>query len=174
MEDSLLNFSDLSDTSYTGLTDTATGFTGSSTFQDVQLGAPLQLDTSLGPSDASVTDFLSPVQTTTYSMSPQDMAQSLTGASQTPPSTASMLASTSTPNQADMNSNSAAGLSALSKFGAGVASLFAGQPKTVSPARPVTASAAGGILPSTAISGSMTLVLVVVVGALILLLLRSD
>ena len=50
MGDSILNFDDLA---YGGLSDTATGFTGSSTLQDVQAGAPIPLDASLGPTDTA-------------------------------------------------------------------------------------------------------------------------
>ena len=78
---------DMSDVSYTGLTDTASAYTGSTTMQDVQLGAPLVLDTSYGGTDTSVTDYLNPG--TDFIQAGLDLpasTQSLTGASEVPTS----------------------------------------------------------------------------------------
>jgi len=183
MGDSILNFSDLEgdNQTYTGFVDTTSGFSGSSTLQDVQPGSPLQLDTSYGPSAASVTDFVS-VPTTTYdgsqlSLTPnQTMAtQSLTGASDTPPSTAAQQGSSKTPNVAPPNNNTSMGLSALSKFGASMASLFAG-PATQHAAVPgqVTTTPGGATLVPGGSSGTTTLILLIVVGALIVLLARGE
>ena len=175
MGDSLYNFDDLS---YTGLTDTANSFTGSSTVQDVQLGSPLMLDTQyldgpMGPvSNVATPDFLSadPSNIDFFSTG----AQSLTGASETPPSAWSMGMSTPTPNTSPGSDSGWAALNMLSKMGASLSGLMGGQPRTVAgqPSRSLTT--AGAPLPPATMSGSMVLVMVIVAGALILLLARGD
>jgi hypothetical protein len=176
MGDSLYNFDDLS---YTGLTDTAAGFTGSSTVQDVQLGSPLVLDTQyldgpLGPvSNVSTPDFLSSDLSTSDFFVPA--AQTLTGASDTPPSSASIAASTPTPVATPGSNLGTSALTGLSKFGSALAGLLGGQPKTVSATATPLITASGAQLPSAyTTSGSLVLVAVIVVGALILLLARGD
>jgi hypothetical protein len=181
MGDSILNFNDIGDPSYTGLSDTGFGFSGSSTLQDVTLGAPIPLDTSLGPSTTAVTDFVGVQPITSdlpnqISLSPA--AQALSGNSDpgfSPTGTnAQNPAATPHPNAAPPNDNSAAGLTALSKFGASFASLFAGPAVTHQGAVAQQATIAGGPLPPGAMSGTTTIILIVVVGALILLLARGD
>lgn len=169
MADSIPNYGDLadmgiSDTTYTGLTDTAESFTGSSTLQDVQLGSPVQLDTSYGLTDMSVLDGLS--------ITDPANTQNLAGTSDTPIGSASI--SSPTPNVTDMSSGSSLGLSALSKFGASLAGLFA--PNVSHVATPPQTSTPGGaaVTSNFAKSGSATLVFVILAGALMLLLLRSE
>jgi hypothetical protein len=161
MGDSLPTFDDLQ---YTGLTDTADGFSGSSTLQDVQLGSPVLLDMTYGESNTATPDFIT---------QPFDnfSAQSLSGISDPP--FASAPQSSPTPTVTQPNADSWAGLTALSKFGAGVAGLFSAQPVHAG-ARPVVMSPAGGALLPGAASGTSTLLLLVVVGALVILLLRSE
>jgi hypothetical protein len=195
MGDTIPNFDDLS---YTGLTDTGVGFTGSSTYQDVQLGSPLVLDTAYGPNTASVTDSLNsvptitsqvdasggltdraPVQTIASTVDGNTItAQQLSGASDTPPSVGAAANSTPTPNSSPPNQATIAGLSALSKLGSAFATLF-GMPQTTHAGStpsvvtmagaPVTAST-----PGIAVTGTNTIILLIVVGALIALLAVGD
>jgi hypothetical protein len=191
MGDTIPNFDDLS---YTGLTDTGTGFSGSSTYQDVQLGSPIVLDTAYGPNSASVTDALNSVPTITSNVTSSGgltenapvetisssdsvgntiTAQQLSGASDVPPG-AIAGASTPTPNSSAPNQVTIAGLSALSKLGAAFATLF-GQPAiTHAGAAPNVQTPAGAVAtastPGIAVSGTNTIILLIVVGALIALL----
>lgn len=182
MSDSIPNFSDMDlmgDTSYSGLSDTAFDFSGSSTMQDVQLGSPLVLDTSYGVPSTNVTDLMSPVplmdDPDLGSVPTQLPTQSLTGASTTPPSPASAAASTPTPNVGAPNSQTSTALTALSKFGASFATLMGGQPvQRTSSVAPQFVSQAGGQLPAIAGNGTATIILVIVLGALAFLLLRGD
>lgn len=179
-----LNFGDLTGIDYTGLSDTGMGYTGSSTLQDVQLGSPLVLDTSgaslnptsapLGPENISVPDFLSTDPGTIDFFTPG--TQALTGASDSPPSDASQVASGSAGSISPASSGSSAALTGLSKFGASLAALFGGQPPSVRPASQGTLTPTGASLGSTsaANNGGMTLVLVVIVAALILLVARGE
>ena len=191
MSDSIPNFADFSDmssdtgsdtglfdTGYTGLSDTGEGFTGSSTLQDVQLGSPLLLDSSYGPNtDVSTYDLSAmggvmvegvPIP----SASAVAASQSLSGISNPP--IGSQAQSTPTPNVAPPNSSSFAGLTALSKFGASIASIWAAPATTHAGAQPTTMTPAGGALTPGGASGTNTIILLVVVGALILLLLRAE
>jgi hypothetical protein len=188
MGDSIPNFDDLSssteydtglfDTGYTGLSDTGEGFTGSSTLQEVQLGSPLLLDSSYGENtDVSVLDLdsMGGVSVTGVPIPPAVMvgqSQSLSGISNPP--IGSQTQSTPTPNVADPNASSFFGVSALSKFGASIASIWAAPATTHAGAQPTKMTPAGGALVPGGASGVNTIILVVVVGALILLLLRSE
>lgn len=164
--------------SYSGYYDGVTAYSGSSTFQDVQLGSPLVLDTSYLDSVpnagvTSVNDFLSTDYDNWDFFTPQ--TQTLTGASDTPIGSADM--SSPTPNTSTMGENSWNAVTALSKFGSSLASLFGGQPQAVSsmPYRGGTPLTQAGAVPlSAAVSGSNTLLLLVVVAALGLLLLRGE
>ena len=170
MGDSLANFSDLS---YYGLTDTGTGFTGSSTMQDVQLGSPVLLDSSYGSNDASsVLDQLSVPYIDSTSTQNTVQAQQLSGV--TDPPFLSSAQSTPTPNTAPPSPNVWAGLTALSKLGAGFANMFAQPAPTVAGAPRQMTTPAGAMLPPGAASGTLTVVAIVMIGALILLLLRED
>jgi hypothetical protein len=192
MGDSILNFSDLGSDEYVGLSDTASGFSGSSTFQDVQLGSPIPLDTSLGPSATATSDFMGVQPITSdvpnqIQLSTAVSSQALSGnsdpgfsptyvgdtfnVSSLPPQNTQ---ASPTPNASAMNANSAAGISALSKFGASFAQLLAGPSTTHAGAVAQTTTAGGAPLQPGGTSSTTTLLLVVVVGALILLLLRSD
>lgn len=173
MGDSLYSVDDLS---YTGLTDTAEAYTGSTTMQDVQLGSPLMLDTSYldtpGVETGAVPDFLSTDLSNADFFSP--LSQGLAGTSETAPSTTSAVAQTPTPNIAPASDNSWAALTGLSKFGSSLAGLLGGQPKTVSRMPTQSLTMAGAQIPSSTMSGSMVLVMVIVTGALILLLARGE
>jgi hypothetical protein len=179
MGDSILNFNDLGDLDYTGLSDTGAGYTGSSTLQDVQLGSPLLLDSTYGPSTASVTDGMNwldtpstPVGSGTVLLptSTPATSQSLSGVSNPP--FASSPQSTPTPGVGQMSASSAAGVTALSKFGASLASIFSGPATVVAPAKGQTQTIAGAALPAT--SSTTTVILLVVVVAMVVLLLRSE
>jgi hypothetical protein len=185
--DTLTSFTDMSTSPYDptlydqyfGLTDTGLGFTGSTTMQNVQLGAPIPLDTSLtNVPDASVTDLLPQVPTLTSSWVPTgaDIGQSLSGASDVPPNSVAASAQTNTPNVTDASQNSANALGALGKLGSSLASLFGGAPRLATPTYNRTATMAGGSLAPTAAfnSGSFTLVTIIILGTLIFLLLRSE
>jgi hypothetical protein len=168
MGDTIPNYSDLDDgfdTAYVGLSDTGTGFSGSSTLQDTSLGSPVLLDSSYGPQESvSVLDGMisdDPVA-----------AQSLSGISDTPIGSAAQ--STPTPNVSQPSAATANGLSALSKLGASFATLFGGAPKTVVAAPASSVTPAGAALIPGAASGTTTLILLVVVGAMVILLLRGD
>jgi len=200
MGDSILNFSDLGSDEYVGLSDTASGFSGSSTFQDVQLGSPIPLDTSLGPSATATSDFMGVQPITSdvpnqIQLSTAASSQALSGNSDpgfspvtsnsdiynlpglTNPATelpGQNTQASPTPNASAMNANSATGISALSKFGASFAQLLAGPSTTHAGAVAQTTTAGGAPLQPGGTSSTTTLLLVVVVGALILLLLRSD
>lgn len=192
----LPNFDDVS---YFGLSDTGADFTGSSTLQDTTLGSPVQLDTTYGTGNASVTDAIdyvgdgsgsggSTIEYTTNplgiypglsnvplidSQVPQNtIAQSLSGVSSPPFASASQ--STPTPNVAPPSDSTAAGLSALSKFGASFATLFSSPSPTVQARGPIYTSPAGGAVTPGAASSTTMLITLVVIGALILLLLRED
>ena|SRR5271167_4455309 len=174
MGDSLPNFADIGTLEYTGLSDTAVGYSGSSTVQDVTLGSPVLLDSSYGPNDATaVTDFMQVPSIDSTSTQNTITTQQLAGTSDTP--FGSMAQSTPTPNVSPPSASTWAGMAALSKLGAGMASLFsASSAKYSAGSQPVTATPAGGILPGGGASGTNTLILVIVVGALIVLLLREE
>ena len=166
MSDSLPNFAEVDDLAYTGITDTGEGFTGSSTVQDVQLGSPILLDSSYGSNDqSSVVDFLN---------QPYDpfTSQSLSGISDTPVSNGGV--STPTPNVAQPNANTSAGLSSLAKLGSVFAQLWAAPTRYTAGAQPVVATPAGASLLGGGASGTNTLIVVIVIGALVFLLLRSE
>lgn len=178
MGDSILNFNDLGDVEYTGLSDTGVGFTGSSTLQDVTLGSPVLLDSSYGPSTASVSDLATanplvlPGQSGAPGQLSPQVAQSLSAVSNPP--FASAPQSTPTPVVGQMSASSDAGLTALSKFGASLATLFAGPAKVVAPAQGQTTTVAGAALTPGAASSTTTVLLLIVVVAVIALLARGD
>jgi hypothetical protein len=185
MGDSLLNFSDIGSPEYTGMYDTSSGFSGSSTLQDVQLGSPVLLDTSFGPSDTAIPDLINQpsfgpqplIGGETISNVPPNpdyafSSQSLAGTSDVP--LGSSIASTPTPNVSPGNSQSMLGLTMLSKFGASIASLWSNPAPVHAGAQQRTTTPAGAYLPPGGVSGTNTLLLVIVVGALVLLLLRSE
>lgn len=168
-------FYDIWGDSYSGLTDTSVGFSGSSTLQSVQLGSPIPLDTATTASpDATVVDLLPQVPSVTSSYTLSEMSQMLSGASDVPPNPVAAAAQTNTPNAVDSSASSWSALTALSKFGASVSSLFGGQPRTVAPAGSRQATYAGAPLPAAYNSGSFSLVTVIVIAALVILLLRND
>jgi hypothetical protein len=188
MGDSILNFSDMGSPEYTGLYDTGTGFSGSSTLQDVQLGSPVLLDTSLNNTNFSTYDFASMTDSPSF-VGPMPLngpeapvgtpnpayafaSQSLAGTSDTP--LGSSAQSSPTPMVAQPNAASGAALSALSKFGASIASLWTTPAKTVAGAQPVTQTPAGASLLPGGASGTNVILLVIMVGALIVLLARSE
>lgn len=161
---------------YFGLVDTGVSFTGSTTMQDVQLGSPVPLDTSQSTvPDASVTDLLPQVPTSTWNPTGAEISQMLAGTSDTAPSSASMIAGTPLPNVTPPNAIGASAISALGKFGSSLAGLFGQQPRIVSSAATMPTNVVGTPLStfSATNSGSFTMVLIIVFGALILLMLRD-
>jgi hypothetical protein len=183
--DTLTSFTDMSLTPYDptlydqyfGLTDTGLGFTGSTTMQNVQLGSPVPLDTSTAsPFDASVTDLLPQVPTSTYNPTLAEMSQMLSGASDVPPNSIAAAAQTNTPNSVNMSSSSANALSGLGKLGSALAGLFGGAPRMAVPAANRNTTYAGAPLGSMAAwnSGSFSLVTIIIISTLVFLLLRGD
>jgi hypothetical protein len=159
----------LPDVGYSGLTDTADGFTGSTTLQDTTVGQPgLLLDTSGGMDNSlAVTDM------SDYTSSMADYAaqsQALSGATDPPIGSATQSVRNTNPPQPSGSLANAFG--ALAKFGSSFASALGGSPVTQYGAptvvRPSTSTAV-----STNASGSTVIILVIVVGAIILLLARS-
>jgi hypothetical protein len=167
--ESLPNFDDVS---YFGLSDTGNDFTGSSTLQDTTWGSPIQLDNTYGGSTASVIDAIDVPEIDSTSTQNSIVAQSLSGVSSPPFGSAAQ--STPTPNVSTFSDSTAAGLSALSKFGSSFSSLFSGPPVTHQGSAPVVYTSAGGALPPGAASNTTMLITLVVIGALILLILRED
>ena len=163
---------------YTGLSDTGTGFTGSSTMQTVELGSPLQLSTANGLNDStSVVDLglpTAPGSETGLGSSPYQSLQ-LSGVSD-PPFASSGL-STPTPSAAQPAPSTVNALSGLSKFGSVFATLFGGTSAQVQAHPSASTLVAPGIVPGQPalnVSGSSTLILVVIAFALILLVVKGD
>ena len=174
-------FGDLSGVPYTGIVDTGVGFTGSSTVQDVVLGSPLVLDSSVvvpqeAQNQASVTDLLPQVPTSTWNPTGAELSQMLSGVSETPPSAVGAAAQTNTPNAVPSSSATSSALMALGKFGSSLAGLFGQTQQRIQPMPNTGYTYAGANLGGTAAynSGPMTLIFVVVIGALIILLFRGD
>ena len=151
------------DVTFTGAFDTGLGdYSGSSTLQDTIVGSPgLELDNSFGATTGSVfdlSDFNDPY-----------LSQSLSGV--TDPPIGSMFSSSPTPNSPPPTAAISNGLSALAKFGSGIAALIGGssgvtrQVSSVNPQLAVPRPAAG-----TPMSGETTIILVIVVVAMIALL----
>lgn len=162
----------LTETTYTGLSDTAEGFTGPSTLdQNVQLGSPLQLfqeDTanpSGNTSNYSTYDFIDA----------QNPAQSLNLSGVSDPPFAS--SRWSNPNHGNANptgNNASNAFSMLGKWGSTFAQLMGNHPETMSsdPSQQPTSKAV--ITPHHTASGPSTIILVAVVVGLFLLLLNGD
>jgi hypothetical protein len=170
---------DLTGVPYTGIVDTGTGFTGSSTMQDVQVGSPLVLDTSVQipqefQNTVSVTDLLPQVPTSTWNPTGAELSQMLAGVSDTPVSSVGATAQTNTPVAVDSSQQSWAALTSLSKFGASIAGLFGQTQQRIQPAPASGYTYAGAQQTGAYNSGPFTLITLVVIGALILLLFRGD
>jgi hypothetical protein len=191
--------------SYYGLTDTGIGFTGSSTFQDVQLGSPLPLDTGVmggptaygGPTspsglsvyltgnanpNSSVTDLLMQDQSnpnqfldSLIGASQSDTSQMLAGNSDVPPNADAASNSTNTPNSSPLSPLGQAVISAMGKFGAGMAQLFGAAPRTTTQIPNSPMNQAGTTTASLAAfgNGPLVLITVIVIAALALLVARS-
>lgn len=146
---------------YTGLTDTATGFSGNTSLQDVRPGSQLTLDTAENQ-DLSTYDLWTDPNPSA------DLA--LSGTSD--PAFASAAIATPYPNAQPPNSNSWAGLSALAKFGSAFSALIGGSTATVQGA------AASGNTPTTVAPlyhpNGTTLAILVIVTVAAILLLRGD
>jgi hypothetical protein len=188
---------DLSDVSYTGLDDTATSFSGSSTLAPPLLGSNLQLTTGLNLTGTDTSILSAPQNeqelTAGSAIFPSQVTSGSleTGASFSPASASNVypagnqaVAGTSdpawtsdiyaspTPSAAPLSNAFASATQSLSKFGASVAQMFGAEPTTViqtQTAQPATAGSSA-TLP---VSGTKTVVLVIAVAALILLLAKS-
>lgn len=158
-------FTPESDVAYTGLEDTASGFSGGSALDDPWLGSPVNMG---GLDDSS---FWS---TTFDFINGEDpyAALNLTGVSDPP--FASSTKSTPYPGATDTGPSTWAALGALGKLGNTVASLFGNHPQTVRPAAYPPSSIATGQQPTGAVSGTSTVMVLIIAGALILLLLRME
>lgn len=153
----------LPDVGYTGLTDTGEDFSSSSTLQDTVVGQPnLTLDGS--SSDYSVTDF--------SDITDPYATQSLSGT--TDPPLGSQAQSQPTPVYPVSSSTTNNSLNALSKFGSAFAALLGGSSQTSLTGRPQLVSTGIG-RPATAlpVSGSSTVIMVIVAVALIALLMKG-
>jgi hypothetical protein len=188
---------DLSDVSYTGLDDTASSFTGSSTLSPPLAGSPLQLSTglNLGGSSPSLLDPAQNEQELTAGSAifpSQVQSNSLeTGASFAPSSASAVTPSgnlavsgnsdpawtsddyaTPYPSASPLSTSMSSAVGSLSKFGAGIAQMFGAEiletPQTQT-AQPNTA----GTSATLPVSSTKTVILVIAVAALILLLAKS-
>jgi hypothetical protein len=162
----------LTETTYTGLSDTASGFTGPSTLDgSVVIGSPLQLagvDGTNTPSDQQ-SDF------STYDfIDAQNPEQSLNLAGQSDPPFES--ARWSDPNEGNANPpgpNAAGAFSMLGKFGSAFSTLVGNHPETVSGQTGGVATAKPAIKSHHNATGSQTVILLAVVVGLFLLLAKS-
>jgi hypothetical protein len=192
----------LSDVSYTGLDDTATSYSGSSTLQGTILGSPLPLSISapLIQVPTTVDSFYAgqtiplnnpstgPTGEALYNGLNADgsVDTSWIGAGTGVPTAASqamtgasetgfgnMGTSSPYPGAVPIDGSLSAAMSSLTKFGAGFAQLFAGPPtSTVVVAGSAQPNTSGVAAPKT-INGQMVVILVIVAGALILLLAKG-
>lgn len=187
-------------TIYTGLSDTGLAYTGSTALEDdITVGSPTLLDSTYGNDwDLSSIDLGIPdtwpslgafgptsadqvyqaVGSVSDSYGANDVydpysSQSLSGISSPPFASAGQ--STPTPNSAPQSSILSSALSSLSKLGTSFASILGGTTANVyTSAVPASTIQAGRPVSTTAVAtGTSTLMLVVVVGALALLLLKG-
>jgi hypothetical protein len=166
----------LSDVEYTGLTDTAVGFTGSSTLDSsVDPGSPLPL---VIPSHRNA-GVGYPVNKFTQGTSelwdhPDSMASLMFSGVSDPPFASAAL-STPTPNATAVHGSTFNAFQGMSKFGFAPAALLGNHPETLA-AAPSTVSGpvAGAVVTPHVPSGHMTLAIVVVVVAFAALLLHGE
>lgn len=166
----------LSDVEYTGLTDTAVGFSGSSTLDSsVDIGSALPLVTASGRNQpVSIGSKQDPATFTTSTYDLWDMASpsaayQLSGVSDPP--FASANESTPFPNQARLSQSATNAVSGQSKFGSAIATLM-GNHSVTQTAAPSTLPAAGPVLShAVPVTGSQTAIIVVLVIALGIVLL---
>jgi hypothetical protein len=193
----------LSDVSYTGLDDTATSFSGSSTLQGTILGSPLPLSisaplisvpTTVDSSYAGVTIPTNNLATDSTTGEPLynglnsdgSVDTSWIGAGTGVPTAASqamtgasetgfgnLLTSSPYPGSLPLSGDVNAALSSLGKFGAGFAQLFAGPPTSTVVVAGSAQPNTSGVAAAPVISGQMVIILVIVAGALILLLAKG-
>ena len=166
----------LSDVEYTGLTDTAVGFTGSSTLDSsVDPGSPLPLVIAAHRNAPGASSRRLSVSTYDLWDNPNSMASlQLSGVSDPP--FASQGQSTPRPYAAPPAETMDNALHGMSKFGYGIAALLGNHPKTVSPAPSQLHGNEMRVLTHTppSLTGSSTIILVVVVFTVALLLWRSE
>lgn len=165
----------VSDVEYTGLTDTATGYSGSTTLDSsVDIGSPLPLvvasDRNQGI-DSPHNQFF----TSTYDLWDNPNPGSslkLSGVSDPPFASASL--STPYPSAVQTYGSMNNALLALPKYGFGIAALMGNHPTTITPSPSKVHGAKAGAIPvSNVPSGHLTLGVVIVVVALGLLLLNE-
>jgi hypothetical protein len=165
----------VTDVEYTGLTDTAVGFTGSTTLDSsVDPGSPLPL--VIGP-NRNMTGNQQRRVMATYDLwdnpSSVDTLQ-LSGVSDPP--FASAMASTPKPYAAPRTVSMFNAFSAQSKFGSTVATLLGNHPKTIVGSPSQLAGNQSRVLTHTpaSLTGGNTVVLAVIVFAMALLLWRAE
>jgi hypothetical protein len=159
----------ISDIEYTGLSDTAEGFSGSTTFdRNVMAGSPLQL---AGISSDSTVDQISTFHVADFcnGQNPHE-ALNLSGVSDPPFLSAGN--STPNPNAVPVGQSSFNAFGMLAKFGSGFATLMGNHPETISAEQ--GGNPAGAVMPQhVTATGTQTIIVVAVVGALFFLLLKS-
>lgn len=152
----------VSDVSFTGLDDTSLGFSDPTLLQDVSsTGSPLQLDTSNGVNNT----------VSTYDMFGLDdpfSSLALSGVSDPPFASASK--STPTPGGTQFSSDTANGLSALSKFGSSIAGLMVNHPQTLSPSSMPVSTATTKQQPLGGVNGTSLTLLLIIAGAVVVLI----
>lgn len=163
----------VSDVEYTGLSDTAVGFTGSSTLdQSVDPGSTLALVTSSVPRQTA-----NNFNTSTYDLWNNENPQAslmLSGVSDPPFASASL--STPLPAAVQPGGSIHNALKAQSKYGSGISTLLGNHPTTIDPAAPSVAHGPrikAVTVPSVP-SGHLTVATVVIVAAIVLLLLNGS
>jgi hypothetical protein len=166
----------VSDVEYTGLADTAQGFTGSSTLDSsVDPGSPLPLVLS-SDRNADISNPDNQFYTSTYDLWDDPDSQSslmLSGVSDPPFASASL--STPYPLAQTVGGPTANAFSGLSKFGSGIATLMGNHPTTIAPAPTEVHGARAGVITVPSVpSGSKTAIVVILSLALIGLLFNSD
>lgn len=159
------DLSAVSDISYTGLDDTATGYSGGSSFDDPWLGSPL----NLGGYDDSFFH-----STTPDFINGEDPFSALALSGVSDPPFASSDNSTPYPNSSSLSSSAWAAFGSLSKFGNSIASLFGNHPTTIQPAAYPQSSINTGQAPVGGVTGTSTTILLVLVAAGIILLMRME
>ena len=165
----------VSDVEYTGLTDTATGFTGSSTLDSsVDPGSPLQLVLSSNRNAAGSPDNQFYVSTYDLWDNPSSSASlQLSGVSDPPFASAGL--STPFPAAQEPDASISNAFDGQGKFGSGIATLLGNHPvtKTASPSS-VHGPRQKAVTVANVPSGHLTLAVVVIVVALGLLLLNGS
>jgi hypothetical protein len=163
------------DVAYTGLRDTAIGFSGSSTLDSsVEIGSPLQLVMSQNRNAPGSPD--SRFTTSTYDLWDNPSSSdslALSGVSDPPFASAGL--STPYPVAVMPNESTSNALQGQSKFGSGLATLLGKHPVTQTSAPSSVHGARSRAVPVASVpSGHFTLAVVVIVVALGLLLLNGN